>query len=390
MIEWRTIVRKIEGTADQADDRAFEEWIAGSASHRIYYMKARARFRRMTPEPMEAGELDGLVARFDADVRRRMRGRSRRLVMYRAAAILLVPLVVSSLVFYFQGGVAGRSQAAERLAGISVDPGSSKASIVMADGTVFELDGMGDMVYRSAAAGTVLTKKAGMISFSGDDRTKVRQEKEHVSTIRIPRGGEYSLELSDGTKVWLNSKTTLKFPERFVGDTRTVELDGEAYFEVSRDAGRPFIVKTPGSQVRVLGTKFNVSAYSDEAVQHTTLCEGAVSVAVSGQELLLAPGQQAYMGRDGQAVVRQVDAALFASWHQGLLQFEDETLENIVGKLSKWYDADIVFASEPLKNLHFTGDLKRYDNLETILGLIRETCNIGFEVRERTLYITCR
>lgn len=389
MIEWSTIVKKIAGVATPAEERAFEKWAAGSAAHRIYYMKARKHFENPAPQEMDGRELDAMIVRFDGDIRRRALRQIRKRTLYRAAAILLIPALLTAAGLYFFHGANADRQLAVQLEGLRLEPGSSRASIVMDNGEVFELDGVGDMVYENRRAGTILTKTAGLVAFR-DAGMDAGGGKERINTMFVPRGGEYALELADGTKVWLNSKTTLKFPARFTGATRTVELDGEAYFEVVRDAGKPFIVRTSDSRITVHGTKFNVYAYSEEPLRHTTLCEGSVSVTAQDGEFLLAPGQQVYADGSGPPTLRRVNADLYASWHRGCLLFENETLQNIMLKLSKWYNVEIAFTDEGLKTLHFTGDLKRYERLETILNFIQETCDVGFGVQDGVLVVRYR
>jgi ferric-dicitrate binding protein FerR (iron transport regulator) len=195
----------------------------------------------------------------------------------------------------------------------------------------------------------------------------------------IPRGGEYRLELCDGTRVWLNSGSRLDYPSFFTGEERVVWLSGEAYFEVS-PGDRPFVVTTSRASTRAYGTSFNVTAYAGEEVQRTTLLSGRVGVVAGGREYALAPGQQAGVRGDDSVEVRDVEACLYCSWHKGALLFEGESLEEIMARLARWYDVEVVFLDDRARDLHFTGDLERYAELDDVLRMISLTTRVTFDM----------
>jgi transmembrane sensor len=199
-----------------------------------------------------------------------------------------------------------------------------------------------------------------------------------------PRGGTYQVILPDGTRVWLNSSTKLKFPSTFSNLTnRTVELSGEAYFEVSRDAAHPFIVKTASQHIQVLGTHFNVNAYPDERNEKTVLLEGRVQI---NNSKVLVPGQQSQVDADGHIKIETADIDDAMAWKNGFFSFKDAPLEIIMRQLSRWYNIDIVYKGE-LKDDTFNGLINRRSDLSRALKIL-EQGGVHFSLEGKTLIIT--
>ena len=213
---------------------------------------------------------------------------------------------------------------------------------------------------------------------------KVEGEEIVYNTMRIPVGGFYQLALSDGSKVWLNSMTELRFPVTFTGEQRKVYLTGEAYFEVTHDSVHPFIVETPdGMEVKVYGTEFNMNTYEKGVVQ-TVLVKGKVGVrgGVLGKEVVLAPEQMAvYREKTGEIQVENVDPYKYVAWKDGEFVFERETIEEIMERLSRWYDVKVFYSNESLKQKRFTGAISRYKDIEQVLHLIEGPATLHFEIK---------
>ena len=206
------------------------------------------------------------------------------------------------------------------------------------------------------------------------------------NVIKVPRGGEYTLTLEDGTKIWLNSETELKFPVRFVGKTREVKIVGEGYFEVAKDSLRPFVVRAGDVRTQVLGTSFNVKAYRDEKVRAVTLVSGKVSVSAGRERELLSPGWQAAWDEERGALSKQkVDVKPIVSWKTGMFDFVDMPLEELTTQLSRWYDVDFFFVNESIKNIHFTGAVKRANTLKFMLDFVSLTSDVGYEIKGKTI-----
>lgn len=233
-----------------------------------------------------------------------------------------------------------------------------------------------DVVAEVVSEGLVYTK----------ERNKTTKVGNHV--LRVPRNGEFTLVLSDGTKIWLNSDSKVCYPTRFVGKERKIRLEGEAYLQVAYDENKPFVVELANVKIGVLGTSFNVRAYHDEDVVQTTLVEGRVYMATDKQNVILAPNEQGCVDVDGCLSKRQVDVRLYTGWKEGRFIFEGQTLEEIMRTLSRWYDLQIVFDTEAAKYINFTGNLKRYDDFDQILSMLELACSAKFVVKDKTVHIS--
>ncbi|WP_303180243.1 FecR family protein [uncultured Butyricimonas sp.] len=209
------------------------------------------------------------------------------------------------------------------------------------------------------------------------------------NTIRVPRGGEYKLFLSDSTEVFLNSDSEIRFPVKFGKNERDVFLRGEAFFIVRKDAARPFVVNADDKiAVEVLGTQFNLQAYPDKKIVETTLNEGLVRVYDEKQSVKIQPNQQVvYNGEGGQLVVRQVDASLYSAWKDGRFVLLNNTLEDIMNRLGRWYNIDIFWVNPELKEYHFSGELTRYEDFTEILDMLEKATRVHFEVKGRTVFV---
>ena len=202
------------------------------------------------------------------------------------------------------------------------------------------------------------------------------------NTLIVQKGGEYSLELPDGTVVWVNSESSLRFPEKFTSNRREVFLEGEAYFEVKKDANRPFYVHTEAGKVRVLGTAFNVCAYSNDRFWQTTLVEGSVMINQEEKEVLLKPNEQYQIDvRTGKAGLREVLPELYTSWRDGKFYFKAYTFEELVEKLERWYDFKMFYMNEEIKTRRFSGVVNKYQPLEEMFKFLQMTSDVQFNVK---------
>ena len=265
-------------------------------------------------------------------------------------------------------------------------PGESRAKLTLSDGRVVLLDKMQKDETMIDAGNSFIRRGEGRVTYvKGSEKSP---DKVEYNTMEVPRGGEYVLELSDGTRVWLNSQTRLVYPTCFVGSERVIELDGEAYFQVARDTTMPFVVRVGKNAVRVYGTSFNVSAYREDANMITTLETGSVGLWVGEKEYRLVPGDQADVTvATGTVVKYRVNADAYCSWRNGTFIFEEERLESILNRLSRWYNVDIFYQNESIKDLHFTGDLGRYEDFMEVLKLIGLTTNVEFVVNGRNIIV---
>lgn len=225
--------------------------------------------------------------------------------------------------------------------------------------------------------------KGNLVSFT-DSLLNKRSIEWH--TLRIPYGGEYQLLLEDGSRIWLNSASELRYPVHFAKDQRQVWLEGEAYFEVAHNADRPFVVKTAKQNVTVLGTSFDVTAYEDDKNIYTTLLDGSVCVETEGTQQVLNPGEQSVF--DGEAItIKEVNAQLYCSWIKDRFVFMSEDFEHVAKKLERWYNVKFVFDFDELKTERFSGSIPKYLELNTVLDMLELTTNIKFEINEKVVHI---
>ena len=278
--------------------------------------------------------------------------------------------------------VATRPEPEEKIVRAEViKPGRLQAELRLGTGVRLALNEH-QGVYSSGNAGveivndTVTGKVSYHVNETGMEDSLV------FNTLIVPKGGEYSLELPDGTVVWVNSESALRFPEKFTSNRREVFLEGEAYFEVKKDANRPFYVHTEAGKVRVLGTAFNVCAYSNDRFWQTTLVEGSVMINQEEKEVLLKPNEQYQIDvRTGKAGLREVLPELYTSWRDGKFYFKAYTFEELVEKLERWYDFKMFYMNEEIKTRRFSGVVNKYQPLEEMFKFLQMTSDVQFNVK---------
>lgn len=240
-----------------------------------------------------------------------------------------------------------------------------------------------------------LLKEGGVARIEVDERTIRYTGKDTVAmeesfnTLIIPKGGEYRIVLSDSTVVWLNAETEFRYPVHFTRGQRKVYLKGEAYFEVVRNAEKPFIVHTPGyMEVKVLGTRFNVSSYEDDAEVVTTLMEGSVEISGGEGVIRIRPDEQVIFNKAGKTLVRrEVDAGIYAAWKDDQFVFEEQPLEEIMKQLQRWYEMDVFFVKEEAKNYRFSGNLQKYENFDRIVKMLEEVAGVKIGIQGKCVVI---
>jgi ferric-dicitrate binding protein FerR (iron transport regulator) len=264
-----------------------------------------------------------------------------------------------------------------------IQPGSSKAILQLADGTLIDLEKEETRIATENGA-VIDNNKKEIVYHSGVPGPR----KVEYNSIEIPRGGEYQLVLSDGTKVWLNSETSIRFPVVFSGKTRELQLSGEAYFEVAENKDIPFILHTSGIDIHVTGTAFNVRAYSNEKNMAATLVEGEVNVIQNQTKEAhrLKPGQQAVVSGP-ETQIGEVNVEQFVAWKNGRIYFENNSLEEILSNLERWYDVEVSFTDERLKALRFSIDVERYTEFNRVFEIIELTRKVKFNINENQIIV---
>lgn len=295
------------------------------------------------------------------------------------AAVAAMVIVLAGVAAYFVA--SHRFSRGPALAHEDVAPGANRAVLVLADGRHIPLD--------SAARGTVAQQGGVTISQTGSGQldyngTGANGKEVVYNTVTTPRGGQFRITLPDGTKVWLNAASSLHFPASFPAGERRVEVTGEVYFEVAPQATAPFIVAARGTEVTVLGTRFNVNAYTDEASVNTTLLEGSVRVAHQGRTVTLKPGAQAQVKEDIR-VVDNADTEALMAWKNGRFSCSDIPLENIMRQISRWYDVQVVFKDQITDT--YSIEISRDVPLFKLLHFLELSGGVHFEVNEKTIIV---
>lgn len=294
-----------------------------------------------------------------------------------AAAILFILGIFSGALFYNYNSAKFNSKqyaAEQTLAAINYN--GSKATLILPEGNIITL---GNGVHKNMKVldNTVITELGHSIRY--DNMSDIQKCDTVYHTLVIPRGSDYSVVLSDGTKVFLNSESELKYPVSFSKKERKVLVKGEAFFDVSKDKNRPFIVEIGDVNITVLGTKFGTRSYSDEKHIYTTLVSGSVSLEGSLKHTILSPGQQAVLNRDNnEMTIKEVNTELYTSWKDGRIVFDSTPLEQIMKYLSRIYSVDIQFNNDSLKDICFSINISKYDSFLQVKRLLEKTNKVSF------------
>ncbi|MGN6181768.1 MAG: FecR family protein [Mucilaginibacter sp.] len=306
--------------------------------------------------------------------------------IYRYAAAAVILLIASVTIFIMRKD--GNSRSNTKQTAQVIRPGGNKATLTLSNGKRIVLDEAHNG--RIAQQSNVnITKTANnQIVYAATGNGSEQAAYTLQNTISTPNGGQYQLVLPDGTRAILNAATSLTYPAEFHGSERLVQLNGEAYFEVAKNKKMPFRVKAGNQTVEVLGTHFNINAYTDEAFVKTTLLEGSVKVSSGENSTLIVPGEQAITndGQVGAIVKRIVDVDKETAWKNGLFSFEDEDLKSIMRQVARWYDVKVVYAGN-LPDEKFIGEISRTSNLSDVFKIL-ELNHVHFDVQGKTVTVS--
>ena len=269
-------------------------------------------------------------------------------------------------------------------------PGGDRAMLTLADGSTIILDSASNGLLSQQGGIKVQKLDNGLLSYTINSKLITEKDQAFYNTITTPRGGQYQVTLSDGTKVWLNAASSIHFPVIFAGTERKVEITGEAYFEVAKNASMPFKVIAGSSEVEVLGTHFNINSYMDESSVKTTLLEGLVKVSVTGNNQspkFLKAGQQTAINKDGKiSVSNNADLDEAVAWKNGRFQFNSADLKSILRQISRWYDVDVEYRGNV--DIHFTGQLPRNDNVTKVFEKLALTGEVRFKTEGKKIIVS--
>ncbi len=388
----QTIYKYLKNELNEEERHELEAWFSASEEN-------RRLFERLTNENelqdelrfFERIELSSAWQKIAAQTEGKgkvvsLQARKRRWWYAAAAAVILL---IGSVVVY-QLSISkptstdiAKKEAKDNRYKNDVLPGGDKAVLTLADGSTIVLDSAKNGTLAQQGA-TQVIKLGGKLAY---DPTGTGSKEVVYNTITTPRGGQYQVELPDGSQVWLNAASSLRFPTAFAGKERRVEISGEAYFEVAKNKAMPFIVSVNGAEVQVLGTHFNIMAYNEEKAVRTTLLEGSVRFVSGNNASLLKPGQQSQLSKEGQVnVISSVDVDEVMAWKNGMFYFEGEDIETVMRQLARWYDVEVDFKGQQIDNL-FYAKIPRSSKLSDVLKVLELTGNIKFEIEGKKITV---
>ncbi|GGZ37584.1 iron dicitrate transporter FecR [Echinicola pacifica] len=381
-IDFSIIWKKLHSSLNEEEEGQLSQWLASHSDHQDYYNKVKVFYEKGSKfenGTKNAGEAWAALEKKD-DFRKP--GRSNRIVFYAAAvAANLVLLCIAYFVFkpYLTEPKEVKALASQIL------PGTDRAILLTEEGS-YDLSSGAPLALEEG--GTAVRSQGNQIQY---DEANGASGKVTFNTLLVPKGGQFNLILADGTKVWLNANSQLKYPTSFPGDSRVVELQGEAYFEVQEDARKPFKVLTGEQVVQVWGTSFNISSYEDEEAIATTLVEGKVEVFLTNSSAghqMLSPNQQSlYHKNEASLESKTVDVHKYIAWKEGWFVFQDKPLVAIINSLARWYDFSFEFKNEETKSIPFTGKIRRYEDLQEVMDLLQKTGDVKFKLERRNMII---
>jgi transmembrane sensor len=305
----------------------------------------------------------------------------------RVAAAVIFLLTISSVVYLVCKKTTQQPLAVNKaVIKHDVDPGGNKATLTLSNGSTYVLDSAKNGVLVKNKDISIKKEKDGQIMYLVNAGKNAGAEAEAFNTMTTKTGGQYQLLLADGTRVWLNSESSLKYPIAFKGSQRNVELTGEAYFEVAKNAAMPFNVKVNNMEVRVLGTHFNIMAYNNETSIKTTLLEGAVKLSVGNQSNVLKPGQQGMVNKSGQIKVVEADGERAIAWKNGYFVFDRSNIQEIMNQLSRWYDTKVIYEGK-VPDDEYVGKIARNVKLSQVLHIL-ELSNVHFKIENKNIIVT--
>ncbi|MFK5973382.1 MAG: DUF4974 domain-containing protein [Flavobacteriaceae bacterium] len=379
-MEFELIIKKLDNRLSKEESIVFDQWYNESPRHRVYYIKVSKNYKKN----FEGVDIEKGWSVLEKGIRQ-----NKKKIHWKYLAAASVAILVSLSLWYNKDkSLQNKEMLHQPIVNQSIEIGSDKATLTLEDGSTIILEknrGYQDKNLSSDGEQLVYTTKDG-----SNNAAELRIAYNYLT---IPRGGEFFLQLSDGTKVWLNSDSKIKYPVAFIeGQSRTVELIyGEAYFDVSPSTnhkGATFKVNTQMQVVEVLGTVFNIKAYRDEDEIATTLVEGKVTIENGGQKKRLSPSEQyIYNSIDKETAIVSVDVYNEISWRKGFFSFKDKSLKEITKVLARWYDIDIIFENHEIEEIKFNGVLRKKQTIERILSIINNTNNIAYEIKDKKVIL---
>lgn len=377
------IVKALNGELEGTEEQKLKEWLDESEENKVLYLRVQMRKNRdQRLEVIRKLNKREAWKRIDHGTREHKYFIFKWI--YRGIAVA-IPMILLFSLYYNKLDRIDRELVKQEQR--EIHPGEMKAELILANGQCLVLDARKENSIESELEGVRILKENRGIRYECEDLEREIPFHE----LRVPRGGEYSITLEDGTEVYFNSETKFRYPVKFGERERKVFLEGEAYFKVKREENRPFSVEMGGNCIEVLGTEFNVRYYPEENKQITTLVSGKVKFISEGNKsLVLSPGEQAVLTHEGILSCTSVDVTLYTAWKDGNFVFRKQRLEEVLKTLARWYDVDVFYEDVSRKDVEFTGNIERFERFEEIIDLLRMTGDTDFEVKGKNIFVRCK
>lgn len=372
------IIKFLKDELNAQEKKAFELWLSASPANR----ELLESFRNTATVQQEINYIDAVDTNKGwEEISKQIQAKPvktffwNKAMKYSTAALLFITIGVG--IYYYASKNSNREFNSAQ-ASQDIMPGSLKAVLQLADGSSLDL-GSNKFSLRGENGDVALSAAKGTLYFGNNKGIRTKG----YNLLRTPRAGEYKMVLSDGTKVWLNASSTLRFPADFNRAERRVQLTGEAYFEVAHNKRMPFRVSFNDTEVEVLGTHFNISTFGNQS--RTTLIEGSVKVTEAGKQKLLKPGEEAVVN-EGKVAIHKTDTYKSIAWKEGTFYFQDDLMTDIMDQVLRWYNVEIIYKGKP-GNKRYSGNIRRQATLKQVLEMLNAVSGTKFSLEERTVTV---
>ncbi len=370
-IDWSILRRSVNGDLTEKEKQEVEAWRNESGENERYYQKMKNFF---TQEKSKEVDVRKNLKKFE----QRTYGKQRKIFIGLCKYVAVFICLVGTIVLWQKFDTVQ-----PEVNSLALAPGKDQAVLYTGSGKAIVLESrlrtnivISDSLF--------VQQDSNVLNYEGIEAKGKMVDEFHL--MRVPRGGEFSMKLSDGTMVHLNAETDLRYPVRFSGEERRVVLSGEAFFDVAK-SGTPFIIELNGFEVKVLGTRFNINAYEGESRFETTLERGSVEINVKGKTLLLEPGEQAVLTNTGELSKQKVDVSLYTAWKDGYFVFEDERLEDVMNTVARWYDVNLFYQNPGVKEIRINGNISRYKDFSVLLEKIEKLDIVHFDIKGNNITV---
>ncbi|MCT4615387.1 MAG: FecR family protein [Marinifilaceae bacterium] len=372
----RIILKSLNNDLEQGDRVELDSWLESSSENQKLYNSIR-NYENLENHITLSKSIsyDKALLR-NKEIRKQIKNRSRRInIMKYAASIILI----LSVAFGIKKLDLFNHPEEKILAG------TTKAKLILSDGNEIHLGGEHNSKTYAEDGEAKIEIENNKIKYKSSSKAKTEIA---YNKIIVPRGGEFYLELPDGTKMWINSESEISYPTSFESHTREIKMKGEIFLEVAHDKFKPFIVNTKHGAIKVLGTSFNVRDYDDENTFATTLVEGKVRLKLEDEDYDLSPGKQLKYSQNSKTVnIKSVNTNIYTAWCRSRFAFSNARLEDILNDMARWYDIEVKFENPTDKDILFTGNIKRYEKFESVIYMLELMQKAKFEIKGKQLII---